>query len=78
VIAGTQDLLVQRIMKIPGHCQFSEQEQTAAFDDLVKWVREGQRPEGDDVMADLRDAGRKFTNPLRPGDPGTVNVLPAK
>jgi len=41
-----------------------------AFDDVVKWVREGARPQGDDVMGDLRDAGRRFTNPLRPGDPG--------
>jgi len=77
-MAGTQSLLVQRIIRIPGHCQFSEQEQTAAFDDLVKWVREGKRPDGDDVMAELRDAGRRFTNPLRPGDPGAVNVVLAK
>ncbi len=70
--AGTGDLLVQRLMRIPGHCQFSEQEQARAFDDLVTWVRTGARPEGDDVMADLRDAGRTFTNPRRPGDPGTL------
>jgi pimeloyl-ACP methyl ester carboxylesterase len=74
--AGTGDRLVQRLMRIPGHCQFSEPEQVAAFDDLVKWVREGVKPEGDDVMGDLSDAGRTFTNPLRPGDPGTLNVVP--
>jgi fermentation-respiration switch protein FrsA (DUF1100 family) len=72
--AGRSDLLVQRLMRIPGHCQFSQQEQAQAFDDLVSWVRTGVRPEGDDVMADLRDAGRRFTNPLRPGDPGGVAV----
>jgi hypothetical protein len=72
--AGTEHLLVQRLMRIPGHCQFSEPEQAAAFDALVAWVREGTRPEGDDVLGDLSDAGRRFTNPLRPGDPGTIEV----
>jgi pimeloyl-ACP methyl ester carboxylesterase len=74
--AGKGDLLVQRLMRIPGHCQFSQQEQVQAFDDLVTWVRTGARPEGDDVMADLRDAGRRFTNPMRPGDPGGVAIVP--
>ena len=72
--AGKGDLLVQRLMRIPAHCQFSEEEQSQAFDDLVTWVKTGQRPEGDDVMGDLRDAGRRFTKPLRPGDPGTLTV----
>ena len=31
----------------------------------------------DDVMADLSDAGKQFTTPLRAGDPGTKNVTPA-
>ena len=68
--AGRQQLLVQRIIRTPGHCGFSRQEQVQALDDVVKWVREDVRPQGDDVMADLRDAGRTFTNPIRPGDPG--------
>ena len=72
--AGKRELLVQRIMRIPGHCRFSDEEQIQAFDDLFKWVKEGKRPEGDDVMADLRDAGRKFTNPLRRGDPGALTL----
>jgi len=72
--AGTSNLLVQRIMRIPGHCRFSNEEQIQSFDALVTWVREGIRPEGDDVMMDLRDAGRRFTTPLRPGDPGTLGV----
>jgi hypothetical protein len=75
--AGKRELLVQRIMRIPGHCRFSDEEQIQAFDDLFKWVKEGKRPEGDDVMADLHDAGRRFTNPLRPGDPGTLAVTVA-
>jgi hypothetical protein len=47
---------------------------TTAFDDLVAWVRTGKRPDGDDVMADFRDAGRRFTKPLREGDPGQLTV----
>ena len=71
---GRARLLVQRIMRIPGHCGFSDAEQIRAFDDLVAWVEKGIAPEGDDVFQDLRDAGRKFTNPLRPGDPGTLDI----
>jgi len=69
--AGKQQLLVQRIMRIAGHCGFSQSEQIRAFDDLARWVHVGPRPEGDDVLGDLNDAGLKFTDPLRPGDPGT-------
>ena len=72
--AGNDRLLTQRIYRIAGHCGFSVPEQERAFDDLVKWVRGGIKPEGDEVMADLRDAGHKFTTPLRPGDPGRLDV----
>ncbi|WP_322795573.1 serine aminopeptidase domain-containing protein [Tepidiforma sp.] len=71
--AGTEELLVQRAIRAGGHCKFSARELTTAFDDLVRWVREGVRPAGDDLSGDLSDIGRQFTNPLRPGDPGTVN-----
>ena len=74
--AGNDRLLVQRLYRIGNHCQFSQPEMIRAFDDLVKWVREGVKPEGDDVLGDLTDAGRKFTEPLRPGDPG--GLRPAK
>jgi pimeloyl-ACP methyl ester carboxylesterase len=70
VTAGNERLLVQRLYRIGGHCQFSQPEQIRAFDDLVKWVREGVKPEGDEVNGDLSDAGRKFTEPLRANDPG--------
>jgi hypothetical protein len=74
VTAGRPHLLVQRIMRIPGHCAFSRPEQTRAFDDLVAWVRAGRRPEGDEVFGDLTNAGLRFTDPLRPGDPGTLRL----
>jgi fermentation-respiration switch protein FrsA (DUF1100 family) len=72
--AGTQNLLVQRVYRIPGHCAFSVPEQIHAFDGLVRWVRDGVKPEGDTVFGDLSDAGRRFTNPLRPNDPGTIRI----
>lgn len=72
--AGRSQLFVQRLMRNAGHCNFSSEEQITAFDDLVKWVRQGIRPEGDEVLGDLTNAGLKFTQPLRPGDPGTGGV----
>jgi hypothetical protein len=72
--AGQQRLLAQRVYRIAGHCGFSVPEQATAFDDLVTWVRDGVKPAGDDVMSDLSDAGRPFTNPLRQNDPGTLSV----
>jgi hypothetical protein len=56
---------------------FSPQEQARAFDDLATWVRQRTRPEGDDVMGDLSNAGLKFTLPVRFGDPGHLGVAPA-
>jgi hypothetical protein len=72
--AGKSSLLVQRIVRSAGHCGFTPQEQLHAFDDLVAWARGGARPDGDDVLADFVNAGLKFTEPLRPGDPGTVSA----
>ena len=68
--AGAGDLLVQRAIRRSGHCMFSQEERIAAFDDLVKWVAQKQKPAGEDLTGDLRDAGRAFTNPARPDDPG--------
>lgn len=69
--AGKGDLLVQRAIRSAGHCKLSEAELRTAWDDLVAWVREGDKPEGEDLLGDLTDAGRQFTNPLREGDPGS-------
>lgn len=68
--AGAGDLLVQRGIRRAGHCIFSEQERETAFDDLAAWVREGKKPAGEDLLGDLRDAGRAFTTPLLDDDPG--------
>ena len=69
--AGSAELLVQRAIRAAGHCQFSDDELTEAFDDLVAWVEDGTRPQGDDLGTDLADIGMAFTNPVREGDPGT-------
>jgi pimeloyl-ACP methyl ester carboxylesterase len=75
--AGRSSSLIQWIIRSPGHCNFSAAEQAGAFDALVTWARTGKRPEGDDVIGDLSNAGTKFTNPLRPGDPGVIRVPPS-
>ena len=75
--AGNDRLLVQRVYRIGAHCQFSQPEMIKAFDDLTRWVRQETKPEGDEVFGDLSNAGMKFTDPLRPGDPGGVRIAPA-
>ncbi len=74
--AGKSSLLRQRIYRIGGHCRFSEPEMIKAFDDLTAWVHKGTVPDGDEVLGDLANAGMKFTDPLRPGDPGGRRVPP--
>jgi fermentation-respiration switch protein FrsA (DUF1100 family) len=74
VASGRRKLLTQRVYRIPGHCGFSQPEMTAAFDDLEKWVHQGIKPDGDEVEGDLNHAGMRFTQPLRPGDPGSLRV----
>src|SRR6185369_10311906 len=44
--SGRQKLLAQRVYRIAGHCGFSPKEMAVTFDDLVKWVREGVKPDG--------------------------------
>lgn len=69
--AGRGDLLVQRAIRRPDHCQFTDAELEHAWDDLVRWVEQGTKPQGDDLLApDLSSAGLKWTQPLLPGDPG--------
>ena len=72
--SGRQTLLTQRVYRVPGHCGFSQPEMIGAFEDLEKWVHQGVKPEGDEVEGDLRQAGMKFTQPLRPGDPGGLRA----
>src|SRR5262249_53404194 len=68
--AGASRFLVQRAIRRPNHCQFSDAELTRGFADLVSWVENGVVPAGDDLSGDLRNVGLQFTSPLLPGDPG--------
>ena len=68
--AGRGSELVQRSVRRFLHCDFSDAERERAFNDLVHWVRSGVRPEGEDLSGSLLDAGRAWTEPLRPDDPG--------
>ena len=70
IAAGTDHLLVQRVMRAPSHCGFDGETREQAFDDLVAWVERGVRPQGEDVLApDLSRIGLKWTPVLYPEDP---------
>lgn len=47
---GSGDLLVQRAIRAPGHCDFTPEEQIAAFSDMVEWETTGNKPPGDEVL----------------------------
>lgn len=70
IAAGTDQLLVQRVMRASSHCGFDGETRERAFDDLVAWIERGVRPEGEDVLApDLSRIGLKWTPVLHPEDP---------
>jgi pimeloyl-ACP methyl ester carboxylesterase len=47
---GASDRVVQRAIRGVGHCDFTAQELTTAFEDLVRWVKEGVKPAGDVIL----------------------------
>nr|WP_238482273.1 alpha/beta hydrolase [Noviherbaspirillum aridicola] len=47
---GNADLLVQRAIRAPSHCDFTVREQTDAFDAMINWAENGVKPAGDDVL----------------------------
>src|SRR5262249_54568879 len=51
IAAGTDNLLVQRVTRAPGHCGFETAVQAQAFDDLVAWIERGMKPAGENVLA---------------------------
>jgi hypothetical protein len=70
IAAGTDHLLVQRVVRAPSHCGVDGEVREQAFDDLVAWIERGVRPQGDDVLApDLSRIGLKWTPVLRIEDP---------
>ena len=70
ILAGTDHLLVQRVVRAPSHCGVDGETRRQAFDDLVAWIERGVRPDGEDVLAaDLSRIGLKWTPYLHVEDP---------
>ena len=68
--AGKGNLLVQRAIRRPGHCEFTGEELLQGFYDLVAWANGGPKPAGDDLLGPLGKVGLTWTKPLRADDPG--------
>ncbi|WP_226580422.1 alpha/beta fold hydrolase [Halobacillus litoralis] len=71
--SGKEDMLVSRAIRATGHCEFTPEEETDGFTALIDWVKEGEKPEGDQILnpdiVNNRDFGITFTSPLRGYDP---------
>ena len=69
---GNSAWLVQRAIRGASHCDFTVAEQVAAFDDMIKWERDGIKPSGDDVVTPATVAastyGCTYTNNTLGGD----------
>jgi hypothetical protein len=79
---GQSRLLVQRAVRAASHCEFSPAEAGTAWDDLVRWVRTGVRPAGDDVATpgtvSAADYGCRFSDPAAyAAGTGTRRLYPA-
>ena len=77
---GNGAWLVQRAIRGASHCDFTVAEQEAAFDDMIRWERDGVRPDGDDVLTAATVAqptyGCTFTDDtLGPDDSATTRAL---
>ncbi|MEC4719900.1 alpha/beta hydrolase [Noviherbaspirillum sp. CPCC 100848] len=47
---GSDQWLVQRAIRAPGHCDFTVAEQVEAFQAMATWHQTGVKPAGDDVL----------------------------
>ncbi|WP_372956882.1 alpha/beta hydrolase [Marinobacter sp.] len=47
---GSDDLLVQRAIRAPSHCDFTGSEIGKALSDWLTWVNGGEKPQGDEVL----------------------------
>jgi hypothetical protein len=63
-------LLVSRAIRGNAHCGFTQAELQRGFSDLVRWVRTGHRPAGDDILSARTVAsptfGCRFTDGAHP------------
>jgi fermentation-respiration switch protein FrsA (DUF1100 family) len=79
---GNSTWLVQRAIRGASHCDFTVAESTTAFDDMIKWERDGIKPLGDDVVTPAVVAasgyGCTFTkNAIGPDDTAFTTQLRA-
>ncbi len=66
--AGASDLLVQRAVRDPGHCGFTDTEWAANLDALASWVEHRRRPNATDLLvSDLRHLDHTYDVAPRPG-----------
>jgi len=72
--AGRTALLVQRAVQAPGHCTFTNAEWQRSLEDLIAWVEDGKKPEGEDLSGDLTNAGAAFTLAPRFGSQDAEDV----
>jgi hypothetical protein len=68
---GQSRLFVSRAIRGVGHCDFTGTEVRTAFDDLVSWVRSGDRPAGDRVLDRREVAAPTFGCRFTDRTPGT-------
>jgi hypothetical protein len=66
---GNGTWLVQRAIRGASHCDFTIAEQVKAFDDMIKWERDGVKPAGDDVVTPATVAATTY------GCTHTINTL---
>jgi len=72
--AGKSDLMVQRVIRDPGHCGFNDEEIATNFEALVAWVEHGTRPQGTNVMVDdLNHLDHTYEIVPRPESPDDTN-----
>jgi len=57
---GNGKWLVQRAIRGISHCDFTVAEEAAAFDAMVRWERDGVKPDGDDVLTPATVAGTLY------------------
>ncbi|OWL86164.1 hypothetical protein SAMN05216586_11118 [Halopseudomonas aestusnigri] len=57
---GSDDLLVQRAIRAPGHCDFTEAEFTATLAAMLDWEQGGPKPGGDDWLTPATVAAEDF------------------
>ncbi|MDP9238426.1 MAG: tannase/feruloyl esterase family alpha/beta hydrolase [Chloroflexota bacterium] len=74
---GKGALLVQRAIQSPQHCfkeGMTQREIAASFQALVDWVEGGKKPDGEDLLGDVSNAGAKFTLSPRLGSEAASHV----